>query len=67
MTHQRRRRTRNQRKREAVKTAVMAVMLFVLCAVLTVWTLGVWAEHPGEQFVDGQTYMASLQNVGYDR
>lgn len=61
MTHQRRRRTRNQRRREAVKTTVMAVMFFILCVVLTVWALGVWAEHPGEQLISGSAYMASMQ------
>ncbi len=53
--------TRNQIKREVVKTALMAVLLFVMCAVLTVWALGVWAEHPGEQPISGSAYMASMQ------
>ncbi len=63
---QRNRQTRNQRKREAVKTAVVAVMLFVLCAAITVWALGVWTAHPGEQPVSGRAYMASMQ-IGGDR
>lgn len=61
MTDQRRRKTRNQRRREAVKTTVMTVLLFVMCAVLTVWALGVWAEHPGEQPVSGTEYMEALR------
>lgn len=63
-TLQRNRQTRNQRKREAVKNAVMAVLLIALCAVLTVWALGVWAEHPGEQQISGRAYMASIQDGG---
>ena len=64
MTNQRRCRTRNQRKREAMKTAIMAVALVIMWAVLTVWALGVWSEHPGEQPVSGVQYIASLQNGG---
>ena len=64
MTNQRRSRTRNQRKREAIKTAIMAVLLLALCGLLTVWTLGVWSDHPGEQPVSGVQYIASLQNGG---
>ncbi len=67
MRNQRKTKTRNQMRREAIKTAIATVLLIVVFAALTVWTIGVWAEHPGEQFVDGQTYMASLQNGGYDR
>lgn len=52
--------TRNQRKREAVKTAFMAVLLLILCAVLTVWALGVWAQHPGEQHVSGRAYTEAV-------
>lgn len=63
-TNQRNRQTRQQRKREAMHTAIMAVLLVVLCAVLTVWALGVWAEHPGEQQISGTEYVASLQNGG---
>ena len=67
MTNQRRRRTRNQLKREALKTAAtvaMALLLLFLFSVLTVWALGVWSEHPGEQPVSGVQYIASLQNGG---
>lgn len=64
MTNQRRCRTRNQRKREAIKTAVMAVTLVVLMVVLSVLSLKVWTEHPGEQPVSGTEHMASLRNGG---
>lgn len=60
MNYTRNRKTRNQRKREAVKNAVMVVLLIALCAVLTLWALGVWAEHPGEQPVSGIEYAASV-------
>lgn len=59
-TKTRNRRTREQCKREAVKTAVMMIMLFALGAVLMVWALGVWTEHPGEQPMSGSAYMASM-------
>jgi hypothetical protein len=64
MTNQRRSRTRYQRKREAIKAAAMAAALIILGGVLTVWALGIWSEHPGEQPVSGVQYIASLQNGG---
>lgn len=64
MTRQRRSKTRNQMKREVIKTIVMSAALIVLWAVLTVWAIGIWAEHPGEQPVSGQTYIASIQMEG---
>lgn len=64
MTNQHRSRTRNQRKREALKTAVMAAALVVLLVVLSVLSLKVWTEHPGEQQISGTAYAASLQNGG---
>ena len=57
----RRMRTRNELKREAIKTAALAVVAFILCAVLTIWAIGIWAEHPGEMQIDGREYIASLQ------
>lgn len=54
-------RTRNELKREAIRTAVLAVVAVILCAVLTVWAIGIWAEHPGEMQVSGREYIASLQ------
>ena len=53
--------TRNPRKREAISNIILTVLMIVLCVVLTVWTLDVWAEHPGEQFADSREYTASLQ------
>ena len=60
----RRSRTRNELKREVIKSALLGAAFFILCAVLTVWAIGVWAEHPGEQPVSGQTYLASIQMEG---
>ena len=57
----RRSRTRNEMKREAIKTAFLSVILIVLWAVLTVYALGIWAEHPGEMMIEGREYLASLQ------
>lgn len=60
--NKRRSRTRNQMRREAIKTAFLTVALIVLWAVLTVYALGVWAEHPGEQPVSRADHMASIQH-----
>lgn len=60
MTRQRNRQTREQRRREALKTAGMVGMLIALWAVLTVWALGVWAEHPAEQPISGRVYVATM-------
>ena len=64
MKQRRRTRTRNEIKREVIKTIVMSAALIVLWAVLTVYAIGVWTEHPGEQSVSGQTYLASIQMEG---
>ena len=64
MNQRRRTRTRNELKREAIKTVIMAAALIVLWAVLTVYAIATWAEHPGEQPVSGQTYIASIQMEG---
>lgn len=60
----RNRQTREQMRREKIKTALMAAALIVLWATLTVYAVSVWAEHPGEQQVDGRTYWASVQIGG---
>lgn len=60
MTNQHNRQTRNQRKREAMRTAALTAAVVFLFAVLTVWALGIWAEHPGEQPVSGRDYMSSM-------
>lgn len=57
----RRMRTRNQIKREMIENAVLAAVAIVLCGLLTVWAIGIWAEHPGEQPISGREYAASLQ------
>lgn len=57
----RRMRTRNQIKREMIENAALAVVAIVLCGLLTVWAIGIWAEHPGEMQVNGMEYIASLQ------
>ena len=54
-------RTRNELKREVIKSALLGAAFFILCAVLTVWAIGIWAEHPGEQPISGSEYSASLQ------
>lgn len=57
----RRSRTRNELKREVIKSALLGAVFFVLCAMLTIWAIGIWAEHPGEQPISGREYAASLQ------
>ena len=64
MTNQRRSRTRNQRRREAITTAATVASMVVLLVVLSVLFLKVWTAHPGEQPISGQTYFASIQNGG---
>ena len=64
MTNQRNRQTRQQRKRETMRMALMAAATILFWALLTVWAFGIWAEHPGEQPVSGRTYLASIQMDG---
>ena len=64
MTNQRNRQTREQIKRERIKTALTAAALVVLCVMLAVWSIRIWAEHPGEQQISGKVYVASLQSGG---
>ena len=64
MTRQRNRCTREQMRREKIRTAIMAAALIVLWAVMTALAIGTWAEHPGEQPVSGQTYIATIQMGG---
>lgn len=54
-------RTRNQRKRDFIKDAVTAFAMTALVLAIGVYTLKVWATHPAEKSVDGQTYLASIQ------
>lgn len=64
MTYQRRTQTRNQMKRERIKTALMAVALMILWAVLVVASLKIWADHPAEQQITGIEYLESIRNGG---
>ena len=61
----RRQRTRNQRKREFTRDAVLAVVLVALELVVGAYTLKTWAEHPAEQPVTYTAHIASIQ--GGDR
>ena len=62
MNHQRTRQTREQMRLERISTVLMAAGLIVLCAVLAVWALGIWAEHPAEQHISGTAYVVSVRN-----
>lgn len=59
-TARRNSKTRNQIKRERIKTALMAAALIVLWAVCAHLFLKAWA-HPAEQHISGQTYLATIQ------
>ena len=59
--NRRRTKTRNELKREVIKSALLGAAFFILCAVLTIWAIGIWAEHPGEMQIEGREYAASLQ------
>ena len=62
--NQRRRQTREQEKRDRIKMALTAAALIVLWAVIAASALDVWTEHPGEQPISGQIYLASIRNGG---
>lgn len=64
MTNQRNRQTREQMRREKIKTALMAAALIVLWGIVSMLAIRTWAEHPGEQPVSGQTYIAAIQMGG---
>ena len=57
----RRSRTRNELMRDVIKSALLGAAFFILCAMLTIWAIGIWAEHPGEMPINGREYAASLQ------
>lgn len=59
---ERRRKTRNEIKREAIKNVVMSIAVIIMLAVMTVWAIGIWEEHPGETPVNGAEYLANLQD-----
>lgn len=61
-------RTRNQRKRERARAVFMVAAVGLLwCGVGSVMVKA-WAEHPAEQPVNGQEYLASIQadSVNYE-
>ena len=53
--------TRNQLRREAVKTAIMVAVFVVGWLICTHMFLTAWASHPAEQPVSGSEYLQSLQ------
>lgn len=64
MTNQRRTKTRNQMKRERIRTAAMALVLMALWLVVASAACKVWATHPAEQPVGGAEYLESIRNGG---
>lgn len=60
-----RRKTRQERRRERIQTAITALAMVVIGAVLMVWAVGIWAEHPAEQPISGTEYLESIRNGGY--
>lgn len=61
---ERRNKTRNQRKREAVKTTVLFLAFILGWLICTHLFLTAWASHPAEQPVGGSAYLESLQTEG---
>lgn len=64
MTNQRNGQTREQMRREKIRTALVAAAALVLWAVLTLWSIRIWAEHPAEQHISGTVYVASVRQGG---
>ena len=56
-----RQKTRNQRKREFIKSVCLMVVAMVMCCFLGMTALKVWAEHPAEQPITYQQHMASIR------
>lgn len=56
--------TRNQMKREKLQTAMMAAALMIMCVVLMMASLKIWADHPAEQPISGTEYLESIRNGG---
>lgn len=61
----RRSKTRNQRKREFIKSVCLMVVVMVMCCFLGMTALKVWAAHPAEQPITYQQHMESIR--GGDR
>lgn len=62
---QRNKKTRNQRKRERIETAVMSVAAVLIWAMVFSMMANAWAEHPAEQFVGGVAYMETIGGDTY--
>lgn len=60
MAKRRTHKTRNQLRREAVKTAIMVLALLIGWLICTHLFLVAWATHPAEQHVDGSEYLESI-------
>lgn len=63
MAKRRTHKTRNQLKREAVKTTVLFLAVVIGWLICTNLFLTAWA-HPAEQPVSGSAYLQSLQGEG---
>lgn len=61
-------RTRNQRKRDFISTTIMTVSVLLMSVMVLTMIVKAWAEHPAEQPMDGQAYLASIQadSVNYE-
>ena len=57
--------SRNQRKLERRKTAVMVAAMLILWSALLTMMVTAWAEHPAEQPVNGHEYLESIQGGDY--
>ena len=57
--------TRNQRKRERIKTAVMVAVMVLLMTTVFTMMVKAWAEHPSEQPVNGYEYLESIKGGDY--
>ena len=59
-------RTRDQCKRDRIRTACMAVALVIMWMILCTVMVKAWIGHPAEQPVDGGTYMEAIHVIGGD-
>ena len=61
MERARRRRTRNQRKRDFIRDAVLVAVMVVLWLAVGAFSLKTWAEHPAEQPISYAEHMESIR------
>lgn len=61
---ERRKKTRNQRKREVAQAIVLFLAVVIGWLICTHLFLIAWASHPAEQPVSGSEYLQSLQVEG---